>query len=92
MSKATNICKKIDCIYRAAANNVGSCDFRTISGVGRGCPVDGCFRYKSGKRRTRAPVKDLVLNVPVQHTPGFIPHNIFEAAQKVRMPQLAKGK
>jgi len=55
MSNTKNVCPKTDCVYRAAPKTIGTCDFRTIMGVGRGCPIEGCVHYKSGVRKAMRP-------------------------------------
>jgi len=77
-------CKKKDCIYRAPDGAVNTCDFRTITGVGRGCSVEGCIHYKTGERANRQSITGIIPHIP--KIPNDIPYSLSQAARIIPIP------
>ena len=46
-------CKRRDCKY--FAKNTKTCDYRLITGSGRGNPVCKCTHYEQGDRKPQSP-------------------------------------
>jgi hypothetical protein len=45
----SGLCKRKNCMYHSKGN---TCDYRLMTGAGRGCPVgEACDKYKEGDRR-----------------------------------------
>lgn len=45
-------CTRTSCVYHPHKGpDKGTCDYMTITGHRRGCPIVGCTRYRSGKRK-----------------------------------------
>ena len=44
-------CKK--CIYRSNRPFYNSCDYLSLTGKIRGCPIDSCTKFKNGPRLKR---------------------------------------
>lgn len=45
-------CTRTSCVYHPHKGpDKGTCDYMTITGRRRGCPIVGCTRYRSGKRK-----------------------------------------
>lgn len=78
-------CKKKDCIFRAPEGAINTCDFRTITGIGRGCSIEGCIHYKSGERESaRRTTKGIIPRTP--KIPSDIPWSLSEAARIIPIP------
>ena len=45
-------CTRTDCVYHPHKGaDKGTCDYMVITRKRRGCPIVGCTRYRSGKRK-----------------------------------------
>ena len=45
-------CTRTDCVYHPHKGpDKGTCDYMVITKKRRGCPIVGCTRYRSGKRK-----------------------------------------
>ena len=45
-------CTRTSCVYHPHKGpDKGTCDYMTITGHRRGCPIVGCTRYRTGKRK-----------------------------------------
>ena len=80
------VCKRIDCRYHARPESTaGSCDYRTIVGHGRGCPIDDCTLYAPGEREnhksTKGAIRECRDNIGT-------PKSIAHAAQNVPWTKL----
>ena len=46
-------CERKDCKYHARPEAIGTCDYRAITGHGRGCSIEDCVVYDPGERENR---------------------------------------
>lgn len=63
--KDPNECKKKrSCIYGGRAGSVDICDYMSIEGHSRGCPVQGCDKYKRKQKRGRK-AEAIIIDEPI---------------------------
>ena len=83
-------CKKKDCKYRAPEQSVNTCDYRLITGHGRGCPIEDCTLYAPGEREKVNRTTTGIIRPP-QETIG-VPHSLSRAAETVPWTKLNEPK
>lgn len=57
-------CLHDDCVYRSTllSYQIDYCDYITLEGKPRGCPISQCCRYKPGKRKVVMTTRGLWLD------------------------------